>query len=106
MKATDFHFQFVGTVTKWTYEQWEEKIAQNFEKFFWVPEAPCPGEERPDLVNRRGIYKDSHGASQPWADFQLRCNFPIALIVVRFWFSSVQLYSNLFVSRMIIKYVF
>ncbi|XP_034241741.1 glycogen debranching enzyme isoform X2 [Thrips palmi] len=70
-----------GTVTTWTYKQWEEKISQNFEKFFWVPEAPCAGEQRPDLVNRRGIYKDTFGASQPWTDYQLRCNFPIALVV-------------------------
>lgn len=70
-----------GTVTTWTYEQWNEKIALNFEKFFWVPEAAYAGELRPDLVNRRGIYKDSYGATQPWADYQLRCNFPIALAV-------------------------
>ena len=81
-----FLFQIVstGTVTTWTYEQWEEKIAQNFEKYFWVPETPTTGELRADLVNRRGIYKDSHGASQPWADYQLRCNFPIALVVVSY----------------------
>lgn len=72
----------IGTVTTWTYKQWEEKIAQNFGKYFWVPEAPSAGELRPDLVNRRSIYKDSHGATQPWADYQLRCNFPIALVVV------------------------
>ncbi|XP_026277583.1 glycogen debranching enzyme isoform X2 [Frankliniella occidentalis] len=70
-----------GTSTTWTYEQWSEKIAKNFEKFFWISEAPAAGELRPDLINRRGIYKDSHGATQAWADYQLRCNFPIALIV-------------------------
>ncbi|CAG9819095.1 unnamed protein product [Phaedon cochleariae] len=69
-----------GTVTTWTFEEWNDKIQSNFEKCFWVNSQPTDGEVRPDLINKRGIYKDSYGASQDWTDFQLRCNFPIAMV--------------------------
>lgn len=70
----------------WTLKQWEDKISENFEKHFYVPLEGNGTESCSDLVHRRGIYKDSVGASHPWADFQLRCNFPIALVVVNIFF--------------------
>lgn len=70
-----------GSITTWTYAQWADRIQQNFERFFWVHTAPAATDTRPDLIHRRGIYKDSYGATQPWADYQLRCNFPIAMAV-------------------------
>lgn len=66
--------------TVWTYEQWADLIQLNFEKYFYV------GHEGGPLVNKKGIYKDSVNASQPWTDFQLRCNFPVAMIAVNFDF--------------------
>lgn len=35
------------------------------------------------MVNRRGIYKDVYGSGpdHDWADYQFRCNFPIAMTV-------------------------
>lgn len=70
-----------GSITTWSYVQWAEKIQQNFERFFWIHTSPSATDLRPDLIHRRGIYKDSYGATQPWADYQLRCNFPIAMAV-------------------------
>ncbi|XP_072366697.1 LOW QUALITY PROTEIN: glycogen debranching enzyme-like [Scyliorhinus torazame] len=71
-----------GTEVLITYEQWDEKITQNFEKNFFVSEDPDdPFEKFPHLVHKRNIYKDSCGASSPWCDYQLRPNFSIAMVV-------------------------
>ncbi|CAH0555446.1 unnamed protein product [Brassicogethes aeneus] len=70
-----------GSKTTWSYYEWAGKIKANFEKYFWVNTAPVEGEIRPDLINKRGIYKDCYGASQDWTDFQLRCNVPVAMCV-------------------------
>lgn len=68
-----------GKTFRLTFTEWNQKILNNFESKFWVPPDICKKTNK--LVNRAGIYKDSVGASQFWADFQLRCNFPIAMVV-------------------------
>ncbi|XP_034951239.1 glycogen debranching enzyme isoform X2 [Chelonus insularis] len=70
-----------GTMVTWSYKQWADKITANFERCFYVNQTPTKGEMNPELIHRRGIYKDSYGASQSWADYQLRPNFPIAMVV-------------------------
>ncbi|RZC42945.1 glycogen debranching enzyme, partial [Asbolus verrucosus] len=70
-----------GNMTRWTFKEWADKIQNNFEKYFWINTTSEPNEIRPDLINKRGIYKDCYGASQEWTDFQLRCNFPVAMVV-------------------------
>lgn len=68
---------------KVSYEEWDRKIQDNFERLFYVSEDPSdPNEKNPELVHKRGIYKDSYGASSPWCDYQLRPNFAIAMVVV------------------------
>ena len=73
----------IGTKTRWTFEEWARRIDNNFEQHFWINPIPDPlREPRSELINRRGIYKDSYLASKPWADFQLRPNFVVAMAVV------------------------
>ncbi|KAM4659730.1 glycogen debranching enzyme isoform 4-T5 [Amazona ochrocephala] len=65
-----------------TYDEWNRKIQEHFERLFFVSENPAdPNEKHPNLVHKRGIYKDSYGASSPWCDYQLRPNFTIAMVV-------------------------
>lgn len=74
---------FSGKVVTVSYDEWNRKIQNNFEKLFHVSEDPSdPNEKHPNLVHKRGIYKDSYGASSPWCDYQLRPNFTIAMVVV------------------------
>uniref|UniRef100_A0A8C1HVJ3 Glycogen debranching enzyme n=1 Tax=Cyprinus carpio carpio TaxID=630221 RepID=A0A8C1HVJ3_CYPCA len=71
-----------GKQLSMSYEEWDRKIQQNFEKMFYVSHDPNdPNEKHPELVHKRGIYKDSYGASSPWCDYQLRPNFSIAMVV-------------------------
>lgn len=65
-----------GEHTVWTFKEWGNRVQAHFEKEFYVTA------EMGALVNKKGIYKDSVGATQQWADFQLRCNFTIAMVVV------------------------
>ncbi|XP_058498944.1 glycogen debranching enzyme isoform X2 [Solea solea] len=71
-----------GTDVFISYAQWNQQLQQTFEAGFWVSGEPeDPNEKRPDLVHKKGIYKDSYGASSPWCDYQLRPNFTIAMVV-------------------------
>uniref|UniRef100_A0A665URJ1 Glycogen debranching enzyme n=1 Tax=Echeneis naucrates TaxID=173247 RepID=A0A665URJ1_ECHNA len=71
-----------GQMCSVSYVEWDSKIQENFEKKFYISHDPQdPEEEQPELVHKRGIYKDSYRASSPWCDYQLRPNFPIAMTV-------------------------
>lgn len=62
--------------SKLSWCEWNKNIQANFEVNFFISEN-----NESSLVHKRNIYKDSVGASQPWCDYQLRPNFPIAMVV-------------------------
>lgn len=68
------------TKIKWTLSEWAEKIKANFDNHYYTRKGN-PVDKRPDLLNKEGIYKDTLNSGQPWTDYQLRCNFPIAMAV-------------------------
>ncbi|GMR35805.1 hypothetical protein PMAYCL1PPCAC_06000, partial [Pristionchus mayeri] len=59
-----------------SYGEWAGLIERSFESNYYVDEQT----EGP-FVNCRRIVKDTVGSSAGYTDFQLRCNFPIALTV-------------------------
>ena len=67
------------------FSEWATKIRVHFETRFWIPKDKSVASrwEGQDTVyiHRTGIYKDCVGASQRYADFQLRPNFSIAMVV-------------------------
>ncbi|KAL5531515.1 hypothetical protein ACEPAG_4392 [Sanghuangporus baumii] len=69
-----------------TYKEWADLIRINFEAHYYVPLAATDDANYhvdPRLINRRGIYKDVFGSGEgrEWSDYQLRCNYPIAMVV-------------------------
>lgn len=64
---------------------WGKRIKANFERRFWIPVDKSVASEREGseagYIHRTGMYKDCVGATQRYADFQLRPNFPIAMAV-------------------------
>ncbi|KAJ2690096.1 bifunctional 4-alpha-glucanotransferase/amylo-alpha-1,6-glucosidase [Coemansia sp. RSA 1285] len=66
-----------------TYEEWDRLVQQQFEKHFWVPlDAADDAAHNVNaaVVNRRGIYRDTSGASAEWADYQFRPNIAVAMV--------------------------
>ena len=67
-----------------SFEVWAGLIKSNFERCFYVPleeEGDGGYEVNPKVVNRRGMYKDLYRSGKEYEDYQLRCNFPIAMTV-------------------------
>uniref|UniRef100_A0A3P9P9Q4 Glycogen debranching enzyme n=1 Tax=Poecilia reticulata TaxID=8081 RepID=A0A3P9P9Q4_POERE len=78
------------------YTEWNKQLQESFEVEFWVSgDSQDPNEKHPDLVHKKGIYKDSYGASNPWCDYQLRPNFTIAMVVAPELFTLERAWKSL-----------
>jgi len=67
-----------------TFREWADKIKANFERTYYVPRTPEEDSRydvNPSIINRRGIYKDLYRSGKEYEDYQLRPNFPVAMVV-------------------------
>jgi glycogen debranching enzyme len=87
-KAGEYKYAGVSTplasLAVVTFGDWAKKIQQNFERCYYVP-LSSKDDSKYDvnlkIINRRGIYKDLYKSGKEYEDYQLRCNFPIAMTV-------------------------
>ena len=66
------------------FADWAAKIEKNFERCYYVPLEPKEDphyDVNSTIINRRGIYKDLYKSGKEYEDYQLRPNFPIAMVV-------------------------
>ncbi|KAJ3036051.1 hypothetical protein HDV00_003098 [Rhizophlyctis rosea] len=67
-----------------SYEEWNNRLQKSFERHFYIPTDAADDTKyavgSADLVNRRGVYKDTVGASLQYMDYQLRPNLCIAMV--------------------------
>ncbi|KAI3559250.1 glycogen debranching enzyme [Colletotrichum abscissum] len=65
-----------------SHREWANLIRDSFERCYWVPlssEEDGKYDVNPQVINRRGIYKDLYKSGKEYEDYQLRANFPIAM---------------------------
>jgi glycogen debranching enzyme len=66
-----------------TWSDWAALIKKNFERCYYIPTDPADDgshDVNSKIINRRGIYKDLYRSGKEYEDYQLRPNFPIAMI--------------------------
>ena len=82
-----------------TYSKWASLIKESFEHHFWVPLdrnlASQKEGTQASYLHRTGIYKDCVGSTQRYANYQLRPNFPIAMVVAPELFSPENAWTAL-----------
>lgn len=67
-----------------TYGAWASKLRNSFEHCYYIPANSQDWPQydvNPAIVNRKGIYKDVYRGKKEYRDYQLRPNFPIAMVV-------------------------
>ncbi|RDA88725.1 hypothetical protein CP532_4041 [Ophiocordyceps camponoti-leonardi (nom. inval.)] len=67
-----------------SFSDWAARVKANFERCYWVPVSASEDgayQIRPEVVNRRGMYKDLYRSGKEYEDYQLRPNFTVAMAV-------------------------
>lgn len=89
-----------------TFKHWRQLLLDHFEHCFYIPYDPSHDknyEIDSRIVNRRGIYKDIYGCKEPYEDYQLRGNFPIAIVVAPELFDPIHAMGALLIADEILR---
>ncbi|KAG9297134.1 hypothetical protein G9A89_019415 [Geosiphon pyriformis] len=87
------------------FSEWNNLLKKSFEKYFYIPVDPKEDSKydiQSHMVHRRGIYKDTYRSTNAHTDYQLRPNFPIAMVVAPELFDKNRAMKALNVAREII----
>lgn len=88
------------------FKEWNQLVQKNFERCFYVPENAEDDEKYEvdsSLVNRRGMYKDLYKSGKSYEDYQLRANFPIAMVVAPELFDPKKALSAIILADKVIR---
>ena len=91
------------TTTKFciTYEDWKNKVKNNFEQHFWIPEEEaqfCKYKVESDYVISKGIFKDCYSGTMQ--DYKLRPNALIAIALTPKLFKNKNIKSFIKMAEM------
>lgn len=92
---------------KLNWDEWAGRIKKHFERCYYVPIDPSQDsayDVDAKIINRRGIYKDLHRSATPFADYQLRPNFCIAMAVAPDLFDSAHALHALSVADSVLRF--
>jgi glycogen debranching enzyme len=73
-----------GAKKEVSFKDWDALVQKSFEKYFYIPKDKAEYPKytvNPDLVSRPGSYKDVYKCSKEYSDYELRPNFPVAMVV-------------------------
>lgn len=76
-----------------SYKEWNDRLQRSFSKHFYIPANPAVDAQyviQPNLVHRRGIFKDVTRCSTQYCEYQLRPNMCIAMTVAPELFDPKQ----------------
>src|SRR5690606_15727107 len=68
-----------------TFTEWADLIQANFEKCYYIPLKPEDDSKydvNPEMVRRRGIYKDLYKSGKEYEDYQFRFDLSVLRLIV------------------------
>ncbi|KAL2106419.1 hypothetical protein VUR80DRAFT_6761 [Thermomyces stellatus] len=89
-----------------SFRDWAGLVRNNFERCYYIP--PSKDQDKDfdvdsGMVSRRGFYKDLYRSGKPYEDYQLRPNFPIAMVVAPALFTPERALGALSVADKILR---